>query len=87
MRLISHVYMDYSQFAPKQLAHPTNSPHYQLAPLILPTRPTSTTNSPHVVCLFAPVVRPTRPTCLISTRPTSPTVTNSPPVFANSPHS
>ena len=41
-----------------QLAHRTNSPTVptrpsQLAPLILPTLPTSTTNSPHVVCQLA----------------------------------
>ena len=52
------VFKDYSQFAPKparppyQLAPLPTRPN-QLAPLILPTRPTSTTNSPHVVCQLA----------------------------------
>ena len=39
--------------AQNQLAHLTSLPQYQLAPLILPTRPTSTTNSSHVVCQLA----------------------------------
>ena len=49
---------DYSQFSPKpprppyQLAPIPTRPN-QLAPLISPTRPTSTTNSPHVVCQLA----------------------------------
>ena len=93
---------DYSQFAPK----PTRSPYQlaqlptcpdQLVLLILPTRPTSTTNSPHVVCQLAQFSDQLAPTLtnsphfsyqlaplLLSTRLTS--IINSSHVFANSPH-
>ena len=61
-----------------QLA-PTNSPHlfYQLAPLLLPTRPMLFVNSPSSLT-NSPQLLPTRPTSL----------TNSPPrtSLTNSPH-
>ena len=71
---------DYSQFAPKPARppyHPARLPTRpnQLAPLILPTRPTSTTNSPHVLT-NSPQLLPTRPTSL----------TNSPTSLTNSHH-
>ena len=53
---VSETITDYSQFAPKPARPP-----YQLPPPILPTRSTSTTNSPRVVCQLAPLIWQTRP--------------------------
>ena len=59
---------DHSQIAPKPVRPPYQvaplpTRFNQLAPLILPTRPTSTTNSPHVVFQLA-LTLPTHPTSL-----------------------
>ena len=91
---VVRVSADYSQFAPKparppyQLAPLPARPN-QLAPLILPTRPTSTNNSCCLSTRARPVLCQLAPTLqlaplLLPARPTS--LTNSPHVFANFPH-
>ena len=56
-----------------QLAHPTNSPHYQLAP----------TNSPHLFYQLAPLLLPTRPMLFVNSPQFSDQLA---PTFTNSPH-